>query len=146
MYKSILIPIDLEHVEMFPRAVEVALQLIDTDGGKIHSLYVDQAKAHGIAFAQLPKEITAQAQQETKAVVHSIFKQHVPEALRGSCHIRRGVVYDEILEEEKRVNPEVILIAAGKPGVSSYLLGSNAEKVLRHAQGSVFVIRDNHTW
>ncbi|RVU32236.1 universal stress protein [Neptunomonas marina] len=146
MYNNILIPIDLEHVEMFPRAVEVAIQLFGNEKGKIHSLYVDSTKIHSISFTQVDNEVASQMRKEMKKRVRRVFEEHVPEEMQGSCHIRNGVVYDEILEEESRLQPDVILVAAGKPGVASYLLGSNAEKVLRHAQGNVFVIRDNKHW
>jgi len=146
MYNDILIPIDLEHVEMYPRAVEVARQLFGADGGTIHSLYVDTNHVHNTMFSQYSSELADQVRRDMKKRVAEVFERHVPPEMRGSCHIRNGVIYDEILEEEQRVKPDVILIAAGKPGISSYLLGSNAEKVLRHAQGNVFVIRDNKTW
>ncbi|WP_370276916.1 universal stress protein [Pontibacterium sp.] len=146
MYNSILIPIDLEHVEMFPRAVAVAKQLFGEQGGTIHSLYVDQNKVHSIAFTQMNHDLAKEMREEIKKRVADVFEANVPEEMRGMCHIRNGVVYDEILEEEQRLKPDVILIAAGRPGVTSYLLGSNAEKVLRHARSSVFVIRDSKIW
>ena len=142
MYSNILIPIDLEHLDMYPKAIDVARQLFGTEGGKIHSLYVDTNQIHNVMFGQLDNETAEQRRKEMKRRVAKVFEDHVPEALRGSCHIRHGVIYDEILEEEKRIAPDVILIAAGKAGISSYLLGSNAEKVLRHARGNVFVIRE----
>lgn len=146
MYSNILIPIDLEHLEMFPRAVAVARQLFGAEGGTIHSLYVDTNHVHNTMFGQYSNEMADKVRNDMKHRVAEVFEQNVPEEVRGTCHIRNGVIYDEILEEEKRIQPDVILIAAGKPGISSYLLGSNAEKVLRHAQGNVFVIRDNKTW
>lgn len=146
MYSNILIPIDLEHLEMYPRAIEVATQLFGADGGTIHSLYVDTNQVHNSMFGQLDNDTADKMRKDVKRRVADVFEANVPQALRGNCHIRHGVVYDEILEEERRLQPDVILIAAGKPGISSYLLGSNAEKVLRHAQGNVFVIRDSKTW
>lgn len=131
---------------MFPRAVAVAKQLFGEQSGTIHSLYVDQNKVHSIAFTQMNNDVAKEMRQEMKKRVAEVFETHVPEEMRGTCHIRNGVVYDEILEEEQRLKPDVILIAAGRPGVTSYLLGSNAEKVLRHARSSVFVIRDSKIW
>lgn len=131
---------------MFPRAVAVAKQLFGEQGGTIHSLYVDQNKVHGFAFTQMNNDLAKDMREEIKKRVADVFEANVPEEMRGMCHIRNGVVYDEILEEEQRLKPDVILIAAGRPGVTSYLLGSNAEKVLRHARSSVFVIRDSKIW
>jgi len=146
MYNKILIPLDLEHIEMFKRAIAVAEQLFGEAGGEIHSLYVDQTRIHGTSFTQLSSEVARHARKEALRHASHIFQKFVPVHLRGDCRIANGVVYDEILEEEARIRPDLILIAAGKPGVSSYLLGSNAEKVLRHARGSVFVLRDEERW
>lgn len=146
MYNNILIPIDLEHSEMFPRAVGVAKQLLGNNKGRIHGLYVDQSKIHSIAFTQMNHKMAKEMRTEMKKRISELFEENIPENIRGTCHIRNGVVYDEILEEEQRLKPDLIVIAAGRPGVSSYLLGSNAEKVLRHAKGSVFVIRDSKVW
>lgn len=145
MYSNILVPMDLEHIEMFPKAIELAIQLLGDNGGKIHSLYVDQNRIHSSAF-QLVTEKGKEMRDAVKQRVAEEFEKHVNSPYRGVCHIRNGTVYDEILAEEQRLKPDLIIIAAGKPGLSSYLLGSNAEKVLRHAQGSVFVIRDNKSW
>lgn len=145
MYSSILIPLDLEHEDMFPKAVAVAQQLIGDKDGSIHVAYVDQAMIHHGNFS-LSSEAVKQAQDDTKQKVKKLFKKYVPETLRGKCRLSKGVVYDAILDEAKKIKPEVILVAAGRPGLSSYLLGSNAEKILRHAQCSVFVIRDDQKW
>ncbi|WP_370298217.1 hypothetical protein, partial [Pontibacterium sp.] len=83
MYNSILIPIDLEHVEMFPRAVAVAKQLFGEQGGTIHSLYVDQNKVHSIAFTQMNHDLAKEMREEIKKRVADVFEANVPEEMRG---------------------------------------------------------------
>lgn len=146
MFTNILIPMDLEHAEMYELTVNAAKQLLAGSVGKIHTLYVDQTKIHNASFTLANTNTAQQIKQETKQRVREIFHSTVPEELQGSCRIREGVVYDEILAQADEVKPDVILVASGRPGFSSYLIGSNAEKVLRHAQCSVFVIRDSKAW
>lgn len=145
MYNTILIPMDLEHEEMFPKAVELAKQLIGDEEGTIHGIYVDESLIHHANFS-IAGDAVVSARQETKQKVKKLFKKHVPEALRGKCRVSQGVVYDAVLDEAKKQQPEVIIVASGRPGLSSYLMGSNAEKILRHSKCSVFVIRDEHKW
>ncbi len=145
MYNTVLIPMDLEHEDMFPKAVALAQQLIGDEKGEIHAIYVDQNLVHHGNFS-LSEDAVKQAQDDMKQQVKSLFKKYVPEHLRGKCRVRSGVVYDTVLEEADKVKPEVIIVAAGRPGFSSYLLGSNAEKILRHANCSVFVVRDEKKW
>ncbi|WP_028305267.1 universal stress protein [Oceanospirillum maris] len=145
MYNTVLIPMDLEHENMFPKAVALAQQLIGDENGEIHAIYVDQNMIHNGNFS-LSSDTVKQVQNDMKQQVKSLFKKHVPEHLRGKCRVKEGVVYDTVLETAEKLKPEVIIVAAGRPGLSSYLLGSNAEKILRHAQCSVFVVRDEHKW
>jgi len=145
MYNTVLIPMDLEHEDMFPKAVALAQQLIGDENGEIHAVYVDQNLVHHGNFS-LSEDAVKQALGDMKRQVKDLFKKYVPEHLRGKCRVKSGVVYDTVLEEADKVKPEVIIVAAGRPGFSSYLLGSNAEKILRHANCSVFVIRDENKW
>lgn len=145
MYNTVLIPMDLEHEDMFPKAVALAQQLIGDEKGEIHAIYVDQTQVHQGNFG-ITDDAVQGAREAMKQEVKTLFKKYVPEHLRGKCRVKAGVVYDIVLEEADKVKPEVIIVAAGRPGFSSYLLGSNAEKILRHANCSVFVIRDENKW
>ncbi len=145
MYNTVLIPMDLEHEDMFPKAVALAQQLIGDEKGEIHAVYVDQNLVHHGNFS-LSEDTVKQALGDMKQQVKKLFKKYVPEHLRGKCRVKSGVVYDTVLEEADKVKPEVIIVAAGRPGFSSYLLGSNAEKIVRHANCSVFVVRDEKKW
>ena len=56
--------------------------------------------------------------------------------------LRKGTPYQEILKEEKDKKIDLIVIAThGQTGLKSYLLGSVADKVSRHAKCSVFLVR-----
>lgn len=145
MYNTVLIPLDLEHEDMIPRAVALAETLIGDGQGEIHGIYVDQTQIHQGNFG-ITDDAIREPREAMKKQVKALFKKYVPEHLRGKCRVKGGVVYDTVLEEANRLKPEVIIVAAGRPGFSSYLLGSNAEKILRHAHCSVFVIRDEKKW
>ena len=58
-----------------------------------------------------------------------------------SCLIRFGTVYDEVLAAAKVVKADLIITGSHKPNVSDYLLGSNAARIMRHAECSVLVVR-----
>ena len=55
--------------------------------------------------------------------------------------IRFGTVYDEVLAAAKLVEADLIITGSHKPNVSDYLLGSNAARIMRHAECSVLVVR-----
>ena len=49
--------------------------------------------------------------------------------------------YDEVIATAKSLGAELIIVGSHKPDVSDYLLGSNAARIVRHADCSVLVVR-----
>ncbi len=62
-------------------------------------------------------------------------------ASRIHTRIVFGNVRDEILALSEKENFDVIVIGSRKPGISTHLLGSNAESILRYAKIPVLVVR-----
>ena len=62
--------------------------------------------------------------------------------------IRHGVPYEEIINYAKEIDVDLIVMAThGHTGLSHILLGSVAEKVMRHAPCPVMITRiDNKDW
>ena len=60
---------------------------------------------------------------------------------RVSSVVRLGGVYAEVLEEADKIAADLIVVGSHRPKMSTYLLGSNAASIVRHAHCSVLVIR-----
>jgi len=61
---------------------------------------------------------------------------------RVSWTVRVGGVYPEILAEADACGADLIVIGSHRPAMSTYLLGSNAKTVARHAKCSVLIVRE----
>ncbi|MEH0069611.1 universal stress protein [Pannonibacter sp. Pt2-lr] len=55
--------------------------------------------------------------------------------------VRSGSVYHEIIEEARFIKAGLIVMGSHRPGLATYLIGSNAAHVVRHAPCSVLVLR-----
>ena len=72
---------------------------------------------------------------------------HVGQDLMKSGKIAAGLMArslspkDRILELAKKIPAHMIIIASHRPDITTYLLGSNAAAVVRHAECSVLVVR-----
>jgi len=141
MFNQILIPIDLAHEEQLPRLILAAQRLLNHHQSRINLLYVDQSLIHNGSYPLLNEETIKQHRVVSQYRMKSLLSQFVPEDQHGRCTTRQGTVYDQILEESTKLKPDAIVMMASTPGLSNYFLGSNAEKVVRHASCSVFVIR-----
>ena len=60
---------------------------------------------------------------------------------RLSHNVRFGGIYVEILAEADNWGADLIVIGSHRPSMSTYLIGSNAKTIVRHAKCSVLVIR-----
>ena len=54
-----------------------------------------------------------------------------------------GGVYHELLREATEWRADLIVVGSHRPVMSDYLLGSNAKTIVRHAQCSVLVVRND---
>ena len=138
--KHILMPVDLAYPEVVKKEVEMALKLIDSEG-VIDLLYVDDARIHHSMVPTVGGKVFSSQHQNAFDTVQTMLEQFVPKQHRGSSIVRNGVVFDEVVIQAKQSDVDAIVMASAKPKFRSYLLGSNAAKVVRHAPCSVFVVR-----
>src|SRR5271154_592855 len=61
---------------------------------------------------------------------------------RLSTVVLSGGVYHELLRDATEWRADLIVVGSHRPGMSDYLLGSNAKTIVRPAQCSVLVVRD----
>jgi nucleotide-binding universal stress UspA family protein len=68
----------------------------------------------------------------------------IPSELRGQKLLRVGSAYDEICNAARELNAELIIISThGHSGLKHVVLGSTAERVVRHAPCPVLVVREH---
>jgi len=66
------------------------------------------------------------------------------EANQGVRHVvATGTVYEQVLRTAQADGATVIVIGSHRPALRDYLLGPNASRVVRHAECSVFVVRES---
>ncbi len=138
--QRILMPVDLAYPDVVKLEVEMALKLIAEDG-EIDMLYVDDARVHHSMVPTVTGNAFSEHHLSAFDRVQTMLEQLVPRPHRGKSIVRNGVVFDEVVAQAKRSNADAIMMASAKPRLRSYLLGSNAAKVVRHAPCSVFVVR-----
>ncbi len=141
MFKNILIPVDLAQETQIPGLIAVATSLAAGAAATINLLYVDQSLVHQGSYPHLNDENYASHRQDASLRMQGFLAQRLPAPLIGKSYCRKGTAHDQILELANKIGVDAIVMMAKKPGLSSYFIGSNAERVVRHAECSVFVIR-----
>jgi len=142
MYKTILITVDMAHPEQMPELIKVAVRLADdTSSAVFHLLYVDETLVHQGLYTHYDESDYKQARKDIKRTLREQATVLLPNDSVIACHIRQGTVHEQILEEARQIKSDIILMMARRPGLASYFVGSNAERVVRHAKCTVMVLR-----
>ncbi len=140
MYTSILVPVDPAESNFANPALKMAEQYA-TQYGSVLRLVSVISPVRGVITEMLDADFDARiADDARKQLVEIANSLNVPKD-RVSISVRAGAVYHEVLEEAAAFNADLIIIASHGDSFSSYLLGSNAAKVVRHADCSVLVVR-----
>jgi nucleotide-binding universal stress UspA family protein len=141
MYKSILVPVDLSDLEIAAPAIKAAVQLAEWTGAKLRLINVQQILP-ATYMDYVPPEFDAQQREWADTEMKAVQAKVVLPSERVSIVVRIGGIYPEILAEAEEWGADLIVIGSHRPAISTYLLGSNAKTVVRHAKCSVLVVRE----
>jgi len=142
MFKSILLPLDVEHESSWRRTLPVARDLATTHGSELHIVGVVPHFGSALVGSFFPENYEEQLLHTVKEHLAGIVSRAGLTADECHLHVTRGVIYEEILRVASVLACDVIVMAAARPELKDYLLGPNAARVVRHATQSVFVVRD----
>ncbi|AUH00028.1 universal stress protein [Pectobacteriaceae bacterium CE70] len=142
MYKTILVPIDLEEEELTQKALSHAVMLAKIAGATLHLFHaLPDASAFMSAYSFGIKEFENEAVVKADEKLHAIIKTIDLPPERLSHSLSFGTPRDEVLELADEIEADLIVVGSRRPNVKTYLLGSNAAAIVRHAKTTVLVVR-----
>jgi universal stress protein F len=131
MFKKILLPVDLAELGMAQQAVNKAIPLAKAAQAELRFVTVQPTVPMVPEYAHL----ASQEKIDEFAAKIAYPREYV------STVVRFGAAYHEVLVEANEWGADLILLSSHRPTMSTYLLGSNAAKIVRHATCSVLVVR-----
>jgi nucleotide-binding universal stress UspA family protein len=139
MYKTVLVPVDLSHIEKGSKMIERAKYLADTNNSQLTLLNVIPEIPSYVAI-ELPSDLHEKVVENAEADLRDLIRKHdLPASTK--IVIENGNPAGVILAYAEREKCDLIMVASHQPGLKDYLLGSVAGKVVRHAHCSVLVLR-----
>jgi nucleotide-binding universal stress UspA family protein len=140
MYKRILVPVDLADPNLAKPALESAIMIAKAYDGTIR--LVNVLPLTPVMLAEyVPPDFELQQRKSAEEALAIIAKEVALEPDRVSAVVRQGGIYQEILEEAKAIQADLIVMSSHRTGVRTYFLGSEAGHVVRYATCSVLVVR-----
>ena len=139
--RSILVPIDFSppSAQTLKYAAALAAQL----GAKLTLLNVVQPiVTPDFAYNPLMMEVGKLIAQTKRALERVPVAQGVDASLIENVLVRNGTPFREIADAAESLNADLIIISThGYTGLRHVLLGSTAERVVRHARCPVLVVQ-----
>lgn len=136
MYKKILVPMALDH-GISPETLSIAGCLLK-EGGEIIALHVYEALQGSVA-AYVEKSVV----EEGIARARQQIAEKTADIPGLNAKVITGHSYRSIIDFASANDIDCIVIGSHRPGLSDYLLGSTAARVVRHAGCAVHVYRSS---
>jgi nucleotide-binding universal stress UspA family protein len=139
MFKKILIPIDLTEVAISKPALDASMELALQSKGVLRLVTVETLLPASF-MEYVPPEFDKSQEERASQALEQISAGPLPKD-HISHAVRFGGIYVEILAEADEWGADLIVIGSHRPSMATYLIGSNAKTIVRHAKCSVLVIR-----
>lgn len=142
-FESILCPVD--HSRVSRRALEDAVQLARTFGGKLVVLSVVPDVNWLTAAAETGQLAGAKIEHEARWVKEfdEFLADHTFDGIEWEREVRHGVPHEQITAAARERGADLLVMGAtGRTGIVRVLLGSVTRRVLRQLPCSVLLVKD----
>ena len=142
--QNIVALVDLDDESSWQKALPMAIDYAKHKGARLHVLtIVPDGMFRMTVVAQLiPEDYERRLTDDAKERLAAIVEQQATDGVQLDQVVRLGSVYKEALRFGRDVEADLIVVGASRPELKDYILGPNAGQIVRHAECSVWVVRD----
>jgi len=140
MYNKILVPVDLSDLAVAQPALEKAVALAKASDSQLRVINV-MSMIPAAYLDYMPSNYDTQERERAEADIAKVARDCGLAAEKVSTAVRLGAIYHEVLGEATDWGADLIVVGSHHPSFATYLIGSNAANIVRHAQCSVLVVR-----
>lgn len=142
MYETILVPVDLGDKHSWRKAIPTAVALCEAFDAALAVMTVVPDIDMPVMGQFLPQDFQARVKQQVAGQLKAFVCAQIPPGIDVHRIIAVGKIYQEIIHTAAEIKADLIVMGSHHPDLKDYLLGPNAARVVRHARGSVMVVRD----
>lgn len=151
MTEKILVPIDMTDQKTGLRCIAEGVVQTRARKGELTVMTVVPDLIAGLDWRYAIRgEMRGSEEYDLKAIVedtlqrlNEIVADHTPDGMKVKTVARHGTAYEEILNVARDIGATMIIMGANRPSLSDYLIGPTAARVVRHAECSVNILREN---
>jgi len=134
---KILVPLDGSE------CAETSLPLVEKLAAELQAVIALLRVAYAHTFPGVdPTDAQVKVVREAEEYLDKIERQLAAKGFKVETHVRYGHDADEILNHAAEADIDLMALTThGRSGIKRFLLGSVAEKVLRHSSKPIFLVR-----
>lgn len=142
MFNSVLLTIDLSYEKSWQKALPQAVELVRASKGVLHLVSIVPDLGTPMLESFFPQDFEHKAIEAANVALMELAKQEVPEDVTVKLHLAFGKIHEKILAAVDETDCDLVIMASHKPDrVREFLVGSNADRVVRRSPVSVLVVR-----
>jgi nucleotide-binding universal stress UspA family protein len=142
MFKNVMLTVDLNAKASWEKALPQAVELVRQSGGVLHIMTVVPEMGMPLVEGFFPTDFEKKAVAAANDVLNKLVESEVPKDIKVKQHLSFGMIHRKVLKVVEDTGCELIVMASQKPDrVREFLVGSNADRIVRRSPVSVLVVR-----
>jgi nucleotide-binding universal stress UspA family protein len=137
MFKKIMAPVDLKHLDHLGKALDVAVAIAKDTGAEL--IYVGVSSAAPSEIAHTPQEYASKLEDFARrsGAEHGV-ETHAKAYI---SHDPTSDLDDTLLKATHDIGADLVVMASHIPNVADHVWPSNGGTIASHADVSVFIVR-----
>ena len=141
MFGKILVPIDVSEADVAAEAIAAAVAMAKAFDSDLRLVHVASPIIPGSPMAVIPQSVYDEIGIYQKSQLGEMAGAIDRPESRISTAVRIGGVFPELLAEAEDWQADLIVVGAHRRSMATYLLGSTAAALSRHARCTVMILR-----
>lgn len=141
MFKKILFPVDLEHIDKSGNSLKLALEEAERFDAKLYVMTVAPGFGMPLVASFFDDSTVKAALKEIARHLKKYVAENIPDNFHAKSIVAEGNPAEQILKQAKQHHIDLIVISSHDTEVEQMFLGSCSAKVVRHSKCSVLVVR-----
>ena len=142
MFNTVLLTVDLNAKASWEKALPQAIELVRASKGKLHIISVVPDMGTPLVEGFFPEDFEKKAVATASKALDALVTAEVPEDVAVKQHLAFGKIHRKVLKAIEDTKCDLVVMASHKPDrVREFLVGSNADRVVRRSPVSVLVVR-----
>ena len=142
--QHVLVPVDFSASAV--KALHYGVSFAGQYGARVTVVHVVEPPMYPTELGYVPVEIESlnkAIRTTAEQKLRDLVRQHIAPGVRAEALVRMGHPYQEITQVAGELNVDLIVISThGYTGLKHVLLGSTAERIVRHAPCPVLTVRE----